>query len=276
MDKNDIDYFLNVVYNFSNALPKDLRMVNLNVENHQISIEKIIEIIKKVFLDINEHDKKVILEDVNNILVAIVKNESTSNINLIGKSRFSLAFKIGRKVFKVGFPKIIYKYPDCKIILNSIIRKRYVSNNKDVLFVEVQEYRENNLKKYYSEEKIEEIVYSLWKHLRKNKIIWYDPKSENIVICDNTDNNYWNNDYYKKSSYEGKGLYNIIEQDEYAGKYLIVDTDLFLPLNAVEKMNEIYESNQELPFFKNWKYKKFLDYEKRYLKEIKNESKRSK
>lgn len=278
MNKRDTEYFFEIVDKFEEALPKDLRQIDLTINsNKNVSIGEIMEVISDVFLDLNIETKNDIIVDVEKIINAITKNENTDTITLIGKSRFSLAFKIGSKVFKAGFPKITYKYPKCSIILDSIIRKQYIDNHRPVLFIEVQDFKENDLRKYYTAKELDEVVYQLWKTLRKSGIIWYDPKDKNIVV-DNKNNNItiWNDKYYKSSTEYEKGRYiiNGYSCDEESGNsFLIVDMDLFLPMEIIEKLRIIYKKNSNLPFFKNWKYKRFLEYEQRFLEEEENETK---
>lgn len=272
MEFSDTEYFFEVVNQFDKVLPKDLRKIKIGVDMNQVlDINSVIEIINYIFFDsgIFIQTKDEILIDLKKIIEAIFNNEDTVDIKLISKSRFSLVFKIGTKVFKVGFPKIIYKYPKSTIVLDSIIRKQYFDNYKPVLFVEVQDFKENDLYKYYAETDIEEILYSLWKKLREIGIVWYDPKDKNIVINTNeSKSKKWNDTYYIKSNENEKGIYIIDNYiDDIKNDLLIVDTDLFLPIEVIEKVQKINQSNPNLPFFKNWKYKKFLEYETRFLKE---------
>lgn len=277
MNFSDIKYFFEVVNCFDKVLPPDLREIEIDIEiNQLIDINKIIETINNIFFnkDIIIKTKHEILVDIKNIIEAIVKNENTTSIQLISKSRFSLVFKIGTKVLKIGFPKIVYKYPKSNIILDSIIRKQYLDGDKPVLFVEVQDFKENNLYKYYSRTEIDEIIYCLWKKLRKNGIVWYDPKDKNIVIDNKNNSKKWNDIYYKKSNEKEKGQYyidnDILDINE---GLLIVDTDLFIPLETIKKLKEIKNNKPDLPFFQNWKYNSFLKYEDRYLMEEEYERK---
>lgn len=275
MDSLDTLYFFETIEKDSKVLPQDLRTLEKYIkESNPTNYSDLKKLIDEIFfkgLQDNEIKAKI-HKDIKDIVYAILNNEECDTFDLISISRFSLAFKLNTKILKIGFPKITYKFPNSDIVLDSIIRKQYKnSNDIPILFVEVQDYKENNLRKEYTEEEIEELIYQLWKELRKQNIVWYDPKDKNIVLNkEEVIPKAWNDKYYKRSSEEEKGRYKLYDDRDsidYICDVLIIDTDLFLPLETVEKLMKMYKIQPSLPGFKNWKFKKMLKYEKRFLEE---------
>lgn len=264
MTKEEINFLLNSIYIFKSTLPKDIRKENLDYfKNLKIDIDSVIEIIKKIYTECYNDE---ILRDIEAIINSILSQSDTTDIYLLDQSRFSIVFRVGSKVLKIGFPKIVYHYPKSKMIIDSIIRKHYKIRNKSVLFLEVQEYCEG-LSELDSIEK-EKIAYKMWEHFRNKGIIWYDPKPTNIVFRPRT-NCGWNSILYSPSSDKEKGDYFIEEGENYdheLDNYLIVDTDLFIPIDVLNKIVKMYKANPNSPFFENWKFSKYLEYEDNYLK----------
>ena len=207
-------YFFSIIKYDEKVLPKDLRKLQFEFKiNDAVTCKEIQRQIDKVFLCKTDDNnvKNIIQEDISCIIEAIINNEQGSTIILLSISRFSLVFKIGTKVLKIGFPKITYEFPDSNIILDSIIRKQYNDNNGiPIIFIEVQDLKENDLRIKYQEKEIDELIYQAWKTLRKDGIVWYDPKDKNVVINDKLKNTkIWNDKYYQKSSREDKGIYKL-------------------------------------------------------------------
>lgn len=254
------------LHNDLKNLPKDLRNLDVSeIKNKYLNSIELKKLINKIFK--REISDKKIKKNIYNIIDALKKNEICDKFYLINISRFSIVFKNNTKVLKIGFPKVTYKIPSCSIILNSIIRKQY----QNIIFVEIQDYKKNNLESMYSKEEIDNIIYSIWKEFRKNNIIWFDPKSKNIVIDDNNTNVVkWNENYYSIPSNEEKGVYNT-DFDIVYQNFKIVDTDLFLPISVIDDLKKSKEENPDAPGFTNWKYRTLLDYENRYNKEVNNE-----
>lgn len=276
---SNYSYFFKIIEYNEKVLPKDIRKMGYESKiNNLIIYNEIKNIIDDVFL-MKVADKSLKMKiqyDVKNIFNAVSLNEKQNNILLLDVSRFSFVFKIGNKVIKVGFPKIIYSIPKLDMIANSIIRKQYTDNNGvPVLFVEVQQWQENNLSLVYGKDEIEEILYKLWKSLREIGIVWYDPKEKNLVLNSSTENtDIWNNEYYNQSSQEEKGIYKLKEKflnKNILPEVLIIDTDLFLPVTVLETLMKMAINQPELPGFNNWKFKRVIEYEKRYLKEYNDE-----
>ena len=265
------DYFLKILHNYTEVLPIDVRKINLNInEDSKIDKNEILEIIKNVFLRQRTSSSDSIINDIDKVMISIIYNEKTDMFSLVEQSRFSIVFKIGSKVLKIGFPKITYNYPKSKLILDSIIRKQYYYNGDRVLFLEVQEYKSVNLSSY-SEKEQDEILYQIWKHFRRNGIIWYDSKAKNVVVNDGNCKSCWDSKYYKLSNDDEKGIYKIDElytDMNIYDKFLIVDTDLFVTLETMKKVEEIFKDDPKLAFFSNWKFKKYMKYEERYNDEV--------
>lgn len=257
------------------VLPKDIRKMGYKDRiNTLVKDKDIIYIIDEVFfIDIMDDEVKAeIKADISKILQAIKYNEKEKDIILFDISRFSFVFKIGNKVLKIGFPKIVYPIPNLNIIIDSIIRKQYrQSNGEPILYIEVQERKENNLTLIYNKEEIEDILYKVWKEFRENGIIWYDPKEKNLVLnYASKDLVLWNSKYYNESSDEEKGIYKLKKYNfnkKELSKLLVVDTDLFLPVTIFNDLIEMFTNNPNFPGANNWKFKRVIEYEKRYLEE---------
>jgi hypothetical protein len=272
MSKVDTKLFFGMMDNFTKYLPQDLRECDFEIKKQDIiTIDQLLLFIEKTFICVASYPD--ILEDIKSIIDAVIINEKTNQINFINRSRFSCVFKIGQKVFKIGYPKILYEYPKCDAIVDSIIRKQYKKENKSIIFVEVQPLMENNFSECSLQE-LDQIIYQLWKHFRTIGIVWYDPKIENVVTTSKDRlANYWDNNLYEPSSDLEKGCYDVTVDYNYNSKipnYLIVDTDLFVPIEAMEQVKGLYKLHPEWDFFANWKFKRFLDFEARYNKEEEN------
>lgn len=268
-------YFFKIMEYDEKVLPKDIRKMGYKDRiNTLVKDKDIIYIIDEVFfIDIMDDEVKAeIKADISKILQAIKYNEKEKDIILFDISRFSFVFKIGNKVLKIGFPKIVYPIPNLNIIIDSIIRKQYrQSNGEPILYIEVQERKENNLTLIYNKEEIEDILYKVWKEFRENGIIWYDPKEKNLVLnYASKDLVLWNSKYYNESSDEEKGIYKLKKYNfnkKELSKLLVVDTDLFLPVTIFNDLIEMFTNNPNFPGANNWKFKRVIEYEKRYLEE---------
>ena len=266
-------YFFETIERGAEVLPIDLRTEEKNIQAiNKNNIDSIKELINHYILNglTNNELKNNIISDVVNIIKAVIKNEGSNTLELINISRFSMVYKLSTKVIKIGFPKITYIYPKSKFILDSIIRKNYYDeNNNIVMFIEVQDYKDNNVYEKFKKEELEEIIYQIWKYYRKKDIIWFDPKDKNVVLSDKT-KTFWNNNIYNRTSDEEKGIYLFDDYDYTDYGVLIVDNDLFLSLSTYNELLQLEKEKPKLPGFSNWKHIKVREFEKRYEEEKNN------
>ena len=108
------------------------------------------------------------------IFEEIAENEDTdlSTIQFLKSGHFSQAYKLGNKVIKLGRPKYTYKIPYHKRLLQPLIRRDILPEN---LYIEITEYLSPG------KPITEEDVYSVYKSLRNDGILWLDPSPENLA-----------------------------------------------------------------------------------------------
>ena len=108
------------------------------------------------------------------IFEEIAENENTdlSNIQFLKSGFFSQAYKLGNKVIKIGRPNFNHNIPYHKRLLQPLIRREIVPES---LYIEIAEYLKPG------KPITEKDVYSVYKSLRDDGILWLDPSIENIA-----------------------------------------------------------------------------------------------
>ena len=111
------------------------------------------------------------------------QNCTFSDICICGTGSYSVVYKIGNRILKLGDKRKVSYVINSDKILQPILKKD-LNGKKFAMTIEVtnrvklftdDEYEEND-------EKIEEILYEIWKELMDEGIIWTDPRIENIGI----------------------------------------------------------------------------------------------
>lgn len=158
------------------------------------------------------------------IVEEISENEKVdiSELEECGNGTYSTTYKLGNKVIKFGKKRETYQIPYHRRILQPLIR-RNISSDYSSLYIEISEY----LKPDGSITK--EDVYSIYKELRDNGIIWADPKIENLGRLEKENIIHYNEPLYVEDSSIG---FNTPRQNEaplQKGEIVIIDTDLLYP-----------------------------------------------
>lgn len=101
------------------------------------------------------------------------------DINEIKGGAYSSIYEIGDKILKVGGTRATYNIPNHRRILQPLTRINFIDENDRRAFgcIEITNKVEQNPDK---DEQDEEKLYSIWKELREDEIIWTDIKSANI------------------------------------------------------------------------------------------------
>ena len=101
------------------------------------------------------------------------------DINEVKGGAYSSVYEIGDKILKVGGTRATYNIPNHRRILQPLTRIELIDekDRRALGCVEITNKVERNLDR---DEEDEEKLYSIWKELREDGIIWTDIKSANI------------------------------------------------------------------------------------------------
>ena len=190
------------------------------------------------------------------IFEEIAENENTdlSEIQFLKSGHFSQAYKLGNKVIKLGRPKYTYKIPYHKRLLQPLIRRDILPEN---LYIEITEYLKPG------KPITEEDVYSVYKSLRDDGILWLDPSPENLARLEKD-----NIIHFKyKLNVEDESLGYTPSNSKKGqvlskGDLVVIDLDFLIEENDKETFDKASKS------INTTAYKK---YERRYQKEKKED-----
>ena len=190
------------------------------------------------------------------IFEEIAENENTdlSNIQFLKSGFFSQAYKLGNKVIKLGRPHFNHKIPYHKRLLQPLIRREILPES---LYIEISEYLKPG------KPITEEDIYSVYKSLRDDGILWLDPSLENIARLEKD-----NIIHFKdKLNVEDESLGYIpsnSKKDQVLSKgdLVVIDLDFLIEENDKETFDKACK------FINTSPYKK---YEHKYQKEKKAE-----
>ena len=160
------------------------------------------------------------------VSVADGENKSLLDIKVFNYGGFSKVYRIGNKIVKIGYKRMCENIVDQRRLLLPYF-KDYVGKD----FVEITDYLEPAKDISFEE------IYSVYKELRDQGIIWLAPNEENLARVDKKtlENN-------KRKKKEGIGLlknYNYLDKDLEVGDLLIIDLDHMVYENDVEKIRDI-------------------------------------
>lgn len=240
-------------------------------------------VINKILSDnyINIIDKKTI-DFLATVIIEISKNENVSirDFDFVGQGMYSIVYKWGNKVLKIGHKRIMNEIPYHKRILQPLLRKRVPSANglDDKLFIEVSEYAkplvtdedfENNFgtKK---EKETEDIVYSIFKELKKDGIAWIDARGQNLGILTKENTINMKDQFDAKNETVGYIKETIKDNDKplQPGELVIIDTDAILTQKDFDEGNYPDYISTFWYHYYNKRYEKELEQEE--LKKAKN------
>lgn len=213
------------------------------------------------------------------------------NIEEYGQGSFSKVYRVGNYVLKTGIERLKDTIPNHRRILQPIIKTKILNDetgnrgtNRFAYIIEVQNLVEKDWYVGMKEFEIEDILYEVYKDIRKDDLVWTDIKPENIgrLLRTNT-SNFRNNVFFRD---ENKNIIMIkdkggndrvknedreIEPDPYAigmensiegeplkeGSYVILDSD------CIEKYNG------KIPYYHRGEL--LVKFEKKYQDELKKE-----
>ena len=256
IDNNEQDYIVNNIkniikgnYSLNDKLLDYLKNNVDNIEENKVRTIKYL-IVKYLSSNSNLDDENVL--KLYSFLSRIVKNENKTifDIRKIHTGGFSKIYKVNNKIIKIGMKRVCDEIVDNNRILLPEF-KGYVGND----YIEVTDYLNNK------ENITEEDVYSVYKELRNQGVMWLDPTVYNLARIDKE-----NIIKQKKRKNTIKEL-GINKNDKYIDRDLnendlvIIDLDHMVDDSNKELIDEIVK---DLPIFILKKYKQ---YNKRYENE---------
>ncbi len=213
-----------------------LNLKSIRDELSKIEIDAITdEIIKSVvklpcLYKIPNYRENIDFISIKIIFNEILKNEGKSifDLELIGSGSYSSAYNIGDKVIKFG-RRLTPQIPDDKRLLASILRREFdIEDFNESVFIEITEIVDTlSYNVDLSTAEKNEIVYSIFKELRKKGKIWADPRIANVGILRKDNKIYF--DGIDSVDKESLGyIKETINDDEVlkVGDYVILDKDI--------------------------------------------------
>lgn len=244
VDSNDIKLLIKL------DLLKKLKQLNSDRFNeiHSSIICKMIDI-KPQLLDYNTLRGLTIIVDE----VAQNENVDISKLEYIGKGSLTEVYKLGNKVIKFGKNRLTDKIPYHRRILQPLVRRRVYNSFKDI-YIEIAEYIKTD------NEITDEDAYAIYKELRKDGIIWFDAKRENLGRLEKDNIAHSNEQIYVKNETVGY-IPETINKEEtlHKGDLVILDTDLLFRAQNFDE--RLLNSNINKEFYQLC--------EQRYQEEIK-------
>lgn len=173
------------------------------------------------------------------IIIKELREKSETKIDFldikpIGKGMYSQAIQIGDYVLKVGINRHNEMIKNNRRILQPIIRRYLLSEEKNnKLYIEVQNAVDNSWYENMTEHQITEILYEIYKDFRRTGQVWTDIKKENVgrlLKTNRTNYKYRDIDGEEKDirpTEEATGIIgNVAEEDILAEReYVVLDTD---------------------------------------------------
>jgi len=168
----DIDYFIGCYLpKFDNITPEMLSKIRYAIVS-KIALGAINrEVYNKAPIKAFDYQT---LNALSILFDEISKNENTSFTELRyidAHGFFSKVYKLGNKVIKIGIPRVTYEIPYHRRLLQPLIRREIL---KGQLYIEISEYLDSGRRI------TEEDVYLVFKELRDDGILWFDPTPDNL------------------------------------------------------------------------------------------------
>ena len=210
-------------------------------------------IVTRLFYPENKDVDNRTINALTQIVEEISENEKAdiSELEEIGHGTFSTAYRLGNKVIKFGKTRETYHIPYHRRIIQPLIRRKISSDYSDI-YLEISEYLEPD------GSITNEDVYSIYKELRDDGIIWADPKIENLGRLQKENIIHYNEPLYVADSSLGFDTPRQNEVPLQKGEIVIIDTDLLYPANTFDINSSDINYGIDFP-----------EYEKRYQNELK-------
>lgn len=238
--------YRDIAYLIENGILKKLK---------EIAPEKFKEMHSLIVTRLSYPEDKNVDDRTINALTLIVEeiseNEKAdiSELEEIGNGTFSTAYRLGNKVIKFGKKRETYHIPYHRRILQPLIRRKISSDYSDI-YIEISEYLKPD------DTITKEDVYSIYKELRDDGIIWADPKIENLGRLQKENIIHYNEPLYVADSSLGYNTPRPNEAPLQKGEIVILDTDLLYPANTFDINSPDINYGIDFP-----------QYEERYQKE---------
>lgn len=227
----NIDHLFNAVQSIKGISQSMDNILNEALESskHDIVLSILNESTKYRQVEIIDNKSEILGRYVDTLEIMInelleSEGKRMIDINEIRGGSYSSIFEIGSKVLKVGGVRETYDIPNHRRILQPLTRINFMEEETErtVACVEIA----NNIERNHNQEtEDEELLYSIWRELREDGIVWTDIKSANIGKLRTSNIPTLNNEkmYVNPESIgfdeEPKGT--VLE----AGEWVIIDTD---------------------------------------------------
>ena len=208
--------------------------------DYTISLEECREIAKDIFGDFTsdifskmKYGYKdptrafIIKMIIDELLKRADNGKNMDAVEQIGKGCYSVVYKIGDLVLKVGRRRCT-EIPNHRRILKPIIRRQISDVSDEDNFIEIQNYVETNWYKGMKSEDINKVLEGIYYELLEDGVVFGDVKPENVgkLIRPNTTHEY---DLCHNEISPPERATGIIGKDKggplQAGEYVIIDTD---------------------------------------------------
>ena len=236
---DNIDMFINNSVCLM-ELKKDIMNLRMNVDNILINrvnsrmdnnIDIVLEEIISTRFDYDKFGKERILPYLKRIIYELCEQEKVNyhDIKYVGGGDFSSCFKIGHKYFKIGDKRRTFYIKNNKRLLQPLRREEIKTLNDEFMFtLEInEEVDTNNI--------TDNDVYLVYKELRKQGIIWTDPKKANLGRLTKDNKIYF--DGIDMVDKVGTGFLTDSSCTLKAGELVIIDTDFIYDEDDLDYLN---------------------------------------
>ena len=224
-------------------LKKDIDKLKINVDKNILvdrinnrmdnDLDTLLEEIISTKFDYDKFNKEKILPYLKRIIYELCIQEKVRyhDIKYVGGGTFSSCFKIGHKYFKIGSKHLTFHIKNNKRFLQPLIREEIKTLDDNFLCcLEINE--EVDTKNITDAD-----VYYVYKELRKQRLIWTDPKKENLgrLIKDNKI-------YFDGVDKVDKNSTGFLTDSDYslkAGDLVIIDTDFIYDEDDLDYLNHV-------------------------------------
>lgn len=234
--------------------------INTELENNKTEIAKSI-LFNSIDFDVRKDIPKEEFDDYSKTLAIMMdellqsENKKWIDIEKLNKGSYSVVYKIGDKILKVGDIRETYNIPNHSRILQPLIRTNFTqkNGNEDFACVEVS----NCIDTYFSreEQRNTDKLYEVYKELREAGIIWTDVRWNNVGKLKQSNIQTLNNKKFNVNPNSVGFNKSIDGQQLEKGDIVILDTDY------------IYNENDKNIFIQPNGFAK--QFEERYKKENK-------
>jgi hypothetical protein len=228
----------------------------------KISIEdfdRINTTITKCIMESHNHLEEDI-SDLKTLLICIAAKESSTllDIKKIDDGAYAKVYCIGDTIIKVGFKIVCKEIPDNGRILIPYFRGMIGSD-----YIEITD-------KVITDDNIsDEEIYDIYKELREERVIWFDPTPKNLGRLTPKAVEHLNQIRVSNKEHLGikRNINNIYNELE-VGELAIIDLDRIVFEDDKDKIEEVKEVTNDLILNRTDNYEKRYKEENRLMKKI--------